>query len=312
MPVKKTKTTLKTSQISEKKVTKEVVLKKNTDKTPEKGVKKDVKKVVVKRRKVELKPTKASAVAIASQANRAKKQAFIEKVSSSEVVPNKKVELSDNRIPLWVWMFFGCSLILFCVSFYQAIIRPQIEKENIVVEDSVYQVDKNVDFGWVALEMEGNDEVILEENQSDHIDIEENQWVMVSKTPEEVIEQFFECLSNRDFDGAFDLMIPALVNYNDIRAHFTSYRMDPFLDWIEWWMLVPENFKYINSPSYWKDVYNFDLSYVLKSNQEKYDETWEFTVSTQQGNPQISSIRCISSKCSYHPIFWPENFGLTK
>ena len=40
------------------------------------------KKVVVKRRKVELKPTKASAVAIASQANRAKKQALIERMAS--------------------------------------------------------------------------------------------------------------------------------------------------------------------------------------------------------------------------------------
>ena len=46
--------------------------------------------------------------------------------------------------------------------------------------------------------------------------------------------------------------------------------------------------------------------------QEKFEETWEFGVNSSSGEPKISSIRCISSKCSYHPIFWPENFGLMK
>ena len=63
------------------------------------------KKVVVKRRKVELVPTKASAVAIASQASRTKKQALIEKMSTNDM-PYKKTESSDNKIPLWVRMFF--------------------------------------------------------------------------------------------------------------------------------------------------------------------------------------------------------------
>jgi hypothetical protein len=43
------------------------------------------KKVVVKRRKTELIPTKASAVAIASQANRAKKNALIKRLASSNM-----------------------------------------------------------------------------------------------------------------------------------------------------------------------------------------------------------------------------------
>jgi hypothetical protein len=34
--------------------------------------------------------------------------------------------------------------LLFCVSFYQAIIRPQIEKENVVVDESAYWVDENL------------------------------------------------------------------------------------------------------------------------------------------------------------------------
>jgi hypothetical protein len=108
------------------------------------------------------------------------------------------------------------------------------------------------------------------------------------------------------------LMIPVLRNSSEIREHFTSFRMNPFLDWIEGWRLFPTNFQYIKSPSYWKDVYNFDLSYSIGSDWSKYDETWEFTVNMAWNEPKISSIRCVTPKCSYHPIFWPENFGLMR
>jgi hypothetical protein len=108
------------------------------------------------------------------------------------------------------------------------------------------------------------------------------------------------------------LMIPVLRSASEIRDHFTSFRMNPFLDWIQWWSLTPTNFQYVKSPTYWKDVYNFDLSYLMSSDQSKYDETCEFTVNTKWDEPKISSIRCVTPKCSYHPIFWPENFGLMR
>lgn len=136
MPTKLTKTTKKIDSSKKNEIGKKskVVSKKEVDKNPPK-------KVVVKRRKVDLKPSKASAVAIASQANRTRKQALIEKVARSDISQNKKVESADTRIPLWVWIFFGCSLMLFCISFYQAIIlRPQVETKlaNDAVGNSVY------------------------------------------------------------------------------------------------------------------------------------------------------------------------------
>ena len=134
----------------------------------------------------------------------------------------------------------------------------------------------------------------------------------VPATATEVIQAFFSRLSDRKFDEAFDLMIPVLRNSSEIRDHFTSFRMNPLLDWIEWWKLVPLNFEYVKSPAYWKDVYKFDLSYVMSADKTKYDETWEFTVNSQWNEPKISSIRCTTNKCSYHPIFWPENFGLMR
>ena len=311
MPTKSTKITTKSeskkSKWLEKKSESKVLEKKNVEK------KESTKKVVVKRRKTDLKPTKASAVAIVSQANRAKKQALIDKVSNSNVVP-VKTETSDGKIPLWVWIFFGCSLLLFCVSFYQAIIRPQIENENVVVDESVNWIDENVESGWNYQELENENEAIaLENDESKQVELQgESQWLIILQTANDVIVEFFNRLSNRNFDWAFDLMTPALRGYADIRSHFSSVRMNPFFDWIEWWKVVLENIQYIKSPSYWKDVYNFDLSYVLESNQEKYEETWEFGVNTAWEEPKISSIRCISSKCSYHPIFWPENFGLMR
>ena len=94
MPIKTTKTTTKSESS-------------NNTSTKNKEKKESAKKVVVKRRKVDLVPTRASAVAIASQANRAKKQALIEKVASSKTLPIRKTESSsDTKIPVWVWTFF--------------------------------------------------------------------------------------------------------------------------------------------------------------------------------------------------------------
>lgn len=130
MPIKTTKTTTKSESS-------------NNSTTKNKEKKESAKKVIVKRRKVDLVPTRASAVAIASQANRAKKQALIEKVASSKTLPVKKAESSsDTKIPVWVWTFFGCSLLLFCVAFYQVIIRPQLGGENVNSLENIEWVDE--------------------------------------------------------------------------------------------------------------------------------------------------------------------------
>jgi hypothetical protein len=48
-----------------------------------------------------------------------------------------------------------------------------------------------------------------------------------------IIEEFFNRLSNRQFDEAFALMVPAVRDATEIRSHFGSFRMDPFLDGIQ-------------------------------------------------------------------------------
>ena len=305
MPIKSTKSTIKSDSKFEK------ALKKNqSESNPKKteDKKNTTKRVIVKRRKVDLVPTRASAVAIASQANRAKKQALIEKVESWESKQSRIINKDDTKIPLWVWMFFWCSLLLFCVSFYQAIFRPQLDKKREVLEKK--------DISWIDSE-DTNENLYQEvENIVDETNIQTESGnednLEVPETATEVIEEFFVRLSNRNFDEAFDLLIPALRSSSEIQQHFTPFRMIPFLDWIEWWKLIPSNFQYVSSPDYWKDRYNFDLSYVLISDQSNYDEIWEFTVNTKWSEPKISSIRCVTSKCSYHPIFWPENFGLMR
>jgi len=298
MPTKKTtKSDQKSSKASEKNAVSKTENKKDTNK-----------KVVVKRRKVDLVPTKASAVAIASQASRAKKQALIEKMSTNDI-PYKKAESSDNKIPLWVRIFFWCSLLLFCISFYKAIIYPQLDWGQIDEESIEFLMDGDEDKN-IEDNPQNIDNSIPSENNE--INTTQESWIKVPETATETIEEYFSRLSNRDFDWAFDLMIPALRSMAEIRDHFTSFRMNPFLDWIQWWKLTPTNFEYVNSPDFWKDVYKFDLSYEMNSDQSKYDETWEFTVNTKWDEPKISGIRCVTPKCSYHPIFWPENFGLMK
>jgi hypothetical protein len=102
-----TNTTKKTSTKKEKLITStknKSSVTKPTNKT-DTNKKDGVKKVVVKRRKRELTPTRASAVAIASQANRAQKEALIKKLASEKNVSMEK-RRSSNMIPLWVWIFF--------------------------------------------------------------------------------------------------------------------------------------------------------------------------------------------------------------
>lgn len=260
------------------------------------------KKVVVKRRKLDLTPTRASAVAIASQANREKKQALIDKLASEERVFKK--EDSSNKIPLWVWVFFWCALLLFCVSFYQAIIRPQLEAEltQANIEDTYVPEEDSVSLWWN--QVNGN-EISYTNNQ-----IIENT-IQTPTTAVETIEEFFRRLSNREFDEAYNLLAPSMQRSSEIREHFTSFRMSPFVSGLQW-DLKPTNFRYISTSTYWKDKYGFDLSYTLASNQETYNEEWEFIVDTSWEKPEISRIVCVTSRCSFHPIFWPENFGLMR
>lgn len=259
------------------------------------------KKVVVKRRTSDLSPTKASAVAIASQANRAKKQALIQKVSLSE----NHNKTSSSKIPLWVWLFFWWSLLLFCISFYQAIIRPQL-----VTDVNINRSDDSVYWIWWSTDEEN---IVVGEWTEDL----NNNWVgvedgLISEGKTGVIARFFDLISDRDFDGSFDLFSSALKNTQDIRTHFTEYRLSPFLSGIQWWRLQPKDIEYISTSEYGNDKYGFNLSYTLLENQEQYDEMWEIVIDDKWDEPRIASIVCVTSRCSYHPIFWPENFGLMK
>lgn len=250
-------------------------------------------KGTIKRRTSDLTLSKASATAIASQANHTKKEAI-----QRNMINNRN---SSKKIPLRVWVFFWCSLLLFCISLYQAVIRPQLRTE--------------ITNNQIANEISNNEDVANENNETDNKSdpsaIESNDEIDTN-TATGVIQAFFYHLSNRDFDKGFDLFIPALQRSSEIREHFTAFRMIPFLEWIEGWKLTPSNFKYISTSTYWRDRYEFDLSYTLSSNQETYNETWEFVVDTKWENPKITNIVCTTNKCSYHPIFWPENFGMMR
>ena len=307
-----TNTTKKTSTKKEKLITstknKSSVTKPTTNKTGT-NKKDGVKKVVVKRRKRELIPTRASAVAIASQANRAQKEALIKKLASEKNVSMEK-RRSSNMIPLWVWIFFWCALLMFCVSFYQAIIRPQLEKELSEANSygNMYEMhsENSVSLWWSS----ENQQTIESSNNYDNI-VTEEYLPTVPTWAVDTIEEFFKRLSAKQFDSAYDLFTPSLQRSSEIREHFTSFRMNPFVSWIEW-ELKPTNFQYVSTSTYWKDRYSFDLSYTLAGSQETFDEDWEFVIDTSWDEPKITSIICTTTKCSRHPIFWPESFGLMR
>lgn len=255
------------------------------------------KKIVVKKRKSSLTPTKASAAAITSQANRARKQALIDSVASKDINPS-----TNKKIPLWVWGFFWISLFAFCISFYEAIIRPQLNDE-IVVDKYTYSEEVwAVQVGW---------------NDSEINQIESDLWNDVnfttnydSNTAEGLTNLFFDKMSNQEFDVMYNFLEAPLQRSSEMKEHFTAFRLKPFIDWIVWNRLMPENIHYIYTNENWRDIYWFDLSYVVASTNVKYDEKWEVMVKNVDGELKIASITCITNKCSRHPIFWPESFGL--
>lgn len=317
MPVKKTtKTNSEVLEVSKKKVVSKVKSNENRKKDTKEGVrkelKKDTKKVVVKRRKTDLKPTKASAVAIASQANRAKKQALIEKVSNSDIIPVKKPDTADTKIPLWVWVFFGCSLLLFCVSFYQAIIRPQLWTQVVEIpvnEDINRTINEDGNVVWeVNL---WNEDIDRDDVRVEDVTLEDKN-IEKPGNPEELIQAFFGYMSDWKFDDSFALFDSKAQNDQNIKKYFWAFKMEPFFEWIEWKSIVPQNVQETEGVYKWRNVYTFDISYTLESNHEQYDETWEFVPGEYDWEWKISRIYCITSKCSRHPIFWPEDFGLMR
>ena len=107
MPQKSTKQTTTTKKNTKESDVKKKTTTKKTKQTKEQ--KESEKKVVIKRRKKDLTPTKASATAIISQANRAKKQALIEKLSEEKMPQPREVEKkspSSSKVPLWVRILF--------------------------------------------------------------------------------------------------------------------------------------------------------------------------------------------------------------
>ena len=264
--------------------------------------------VVVKKRKEPLKPTKASAAAIASQANRAKKQALLEKFATEDIESIK--DKRSTKIPLWVRIFFGCSLLLFCVSFYKAVIYPRLDIEVVSRKENkqvVQQDDKQ--------EKESNNitigsDVTFNLNNEYSVDNNDSYLVADETSQEKIIKSFFETLSNKDFDGMMLTMDGSVKKSSAIQEHFTEFRMVPFLWWIDWNKLVPENIRYVSTSDSWKETYGFDISYVISSTQDRYDETWEVVVDKVGGEWKIVRINCMTSWCSKHPIFWPEKVGL--
>lgn len=96
------------------------------------------------------------------------------------------------------------------------------------------EVLEKKDISWIDSE-DTNENLYQEvENIVDETNIQTESGnednLEVPETATEVIEEFFVRLSNRNFDEAFDLLIPALRSSSEIQQHFTPFRMIPFLD----------------------------------------------------------------------------------
>lgn len=316
MPQKSTKQTATKTQrnSSVKKDTKKKVLDNKSKKNKEIGKSESKQKVVVKRRKKELTPTKASATAIISQANRAKKQALIQKLTEEKKfsTAENKENTGSSKVPLRVRIFFGCSLLLFCISFYHAIIRPQLEQElvDVPTDDNIYWNSNTEEYN---IEWDVNLSDIGDAKDKNDNNLKEYKHIVQNpQNAAELIETYFAYMSEWMFEESFALFDDKTQNDKNIRDHFSAFRMSPFFEWIEWKSIIPQNIQKTSESYKWKDVYTFDISYKLASTQEQFDETRKFATTDNDWNPKILMLYCVSNGCWRHPIFWPEDFGLMR
>lgn len=289
------------------------------------------KKVVVKKRTAELTPSKASATAIASQALRAKKQWLKENESQWFWNNHKK---DSTKIPTWIWIFFGCSLFLFCVSIYQSIFKPQIESNKSLNPWETYRTSSfNEMQWWTESDIAYNDDsyanifdnsydnytdnsydnnFIDDSYENSEIFVENNEIIKTEQNlnnSNDTILEFFDKISNKDFEWVNNLLYGPIKTSSEIKEHFSEFRLSPFISWIVWNTLTPTNIQYISTSPSWNETYKFNLSYSL-NNGQNFEESWTIITKNVEWDYKIISIKCETYRCSFHPIFWPENFWL--
>ena len=227
-----------------------------------------------------------------------KKNELINKFSKTQrtiTTPTSQwISRKERKIHTGVRIFFGCSLFLFCIAVYYAILRPQsIETSN----------QKN-------LEMIVSDNNFS--NEETNQNTENTPPILEESFGSLFLKEFYYQLSSKNITGVIDLMDKPLRNSSEIRRIFSEYRIVPFIDGIEYNQIFPENIELISTSNSGVEEYRYNINYKLADSDQTFAETRLTKIKFTDNGPKIASIHCESKRCSYNPFFRPESYGLIK
>lgn len=315
----------------EKSNTKKIPAKKNSfTASAASSTKKTVKKVPVKKPVSQKNTTtkkesisKTSVKKLSTEQTR-KKEEFISKVALAAIQQERTLPSSPKKvtkkIPVWVWIFFGASLLLFCISLYQALLFPQLTTSN----QSSLTPTQNMGTNEGILSSNQEETIFpLFENEEDTTAWTENDSLTLLGSVEStvtdedyqniaLIQNFYSLVSAKDIEGLRNLFDTPMKNSSNIRSIFSNYKISPFIDNIRGNKIQPTNISLIDTSDSGTKEYEYMLTYTLETSDQtqEFDELWKIKIRTENGEQKIGSIWCESYRCSYNPFFWPEAYGL--
>ncbi|MDR2541195.1 MAG: hypothetical protein LBD11_05530 [Candidatus Peribacteria bacterium] len=262
-------------------------------KTPSKST---TKTTIKSTTKLSVKPTFKPVIKANTTSQKAE---FIKKIATQaeEQKPtlSRTTKKEMHKIPVRVWVFFGASLLLFCIALYQAILRPSLTTT----------LDQPTD----------TPEIIVSDNQNEWGEVEQTQVPEFDAQTAggQFLQQFYQTFSQKDSTALLALFDAPLQKSTEIRQFFSNYKMVPFIDNISNNSISPENIELISTSPSGVEEYRYNLNYHLVPTNEDFAETRVAKVRFIENNEgKIASIRCESTRCSYNPFFRPESYGLVK
>ncbi|MDR3169891.1 MAG: hypothetical protein LBU27_09475 [Candidatus Peribacteria bacterium] len=182
--------------------------------------------------------------------------ASIKKIATQTEAQLQPAKLSkgSQKIPMRVRVFFGVSLLVFCIALYQAILRPAL---NSAVANMPTTIP----------------EIIISDN--------EEEWIASQLTPtettqgsgEQFLQQFYQTFSQKDITTLTTLFDAPLQKSTEIKQFFSAYKITPFIDNITANSILPEQIELLTTSPSGVEEYRYHLNYHLESTDQDFAET---------------------------------------
>ncbi|MDR2190490.1 MAG: hypothetical protein LBP53_04830 [Candidatus Peribacteria bacterium] len=214
-------------------------------------------------------PSKAPKLPSKTSSNVAPKAPLI---SHHQLLSHKET----NKIPNWVWIFFGCSLLLFCTALYRAVLRPNnlslleptIPNEPSLTETEMVSEEPTTE----EVGSDGNVRYppVIEETLPEVTLPEEEPTAQVSGIA--FLQQFYQVFSQRDITTLRNLMDTPLQKSADMKRFFSDYKITPFLDNIEHHQITPYNISLVDTSPSGVEEYSYMIGYHLIPQNINFEE----------------------------------------